>query len=73
MRRQGVFENVCGADQQVWRRRVEVRRLAVAVVGGGIAGLACALAAARVGADVRLYEAGAVPIDLPAHVDVVPN
>lgn len=39
-----------------------------------MAGLACGLAAARAGADVRIHEAQAVPGDVPSHhVDVVPN
>ena len=50
-----------------------MNRRVVKVVGGGLAGLACALAAARAGADVDLHEARSGPIGLQAHVDVVPN
>src|SRR4051794_9690776 len=49
------------------------RKRAVAVIGGGLAGLACALAAARAGAEVDLFEARPVLDGLPAHVDVVPS
>jgi 2-polyprenyl-6-methoxyphenol hydroxylase-like FAD-dependent oxidoreductase len=45
----------------------------IAVVGAGIAGLSCALAAARAGATVRVYESRHEVAGLPAHVDVVPN
>ncbi|NML47059.1 hypothetical protein HHL11_25160 [Ramlibacter sp. G-1-2-2] len=38
-----------------------------------MAGLACALAAARAGASVALLEARTAASGLPAHVDVVPN
>lgn len=48
-----------------------VRR--VAVVGAGLAGLACALAASLAGAAIEVFEAGAGPADPPAHVDLVPN
>jgi 2-polyprenyl-6-methoxyphenol hydroxylase-like FAD-dependent oxidoreductase len=48
-----------------------VRR--IAVVGAGLAGLACALAAAMAGAAVEVFEAAAAPADPPAHVDLVPN
>ncbi|MCG2592387.1 FAD-dependent oxidoreductase [Ramlibacter sp. XY19] len=44
----------------------------VAVIGGGLAGLACALAAARAGASVQLF-ALRVAGDPAVHVDVVPN
>lgn len=47
--------------------------LRIAVVGAGLAGLACALAAARVGASVDLYEAASQLPAAAAHVDVVPN
>jgi len=45
----------------------------VVVIGGGIAGLSCALACARAGAKVDVLEAQASAIRLPAHIDVVPN
>lgn len=45
----------------------------VAVVGAGLAGLACALAAARAGASVDVYEAAGRLPAAAAHVDVVPN
>jgi len=51
--------------------RSAVRR--VVVVGGGIAGLACALACAQAGAQVELLESQLSASALPAHVDVVPN
>lgn len=47
--------------------------LRVAVIGAGLAGLACALAAARAGASVDVYEAAAQLPAVAAHVDVVPN
>ena len=47
--------------------------LRVAVIGSGIAGLACALAVARAGASVQVFDArGGLP-DVPAHVVIVPN
>ena len=45
----------------------------VAVVGAGIAGLACALACARVGASVEVLEERAHAGAMPAHLDIVPN
>lgn len=48
-----------------------VRR--VVVVGAGIAGLACALACARAGAQVDVLEARAGALRAPAHIDLVPN
>jgi 2-polyprenyl-6-methoxyphenol hydroxylase-like FAD-dependent oxidoreductase len=45
----------------------------IVVVGAGIAGLACALACARAGARVDVFEARAQPATIPAHLDVVPN
>lgn len=47
--------------------------LRIAVVGAGLAGLSCALAAARAGAGVDLYEAAGHLPAASAHVDVVPN
>jgi 2-polyprenyl-6-methoxyphenol hydroxylase-like FAD-dependent oxidoreductase len=47
--------------------------LRIAVVGAGLAGLTCALAAARAGASVDLYEAAGHLTAAAAHVDVVPN
>lgn len=47
--------------------------LRIAVVGAGLAGLTCALAAARAGAHVDLYEAASHLPAAAAHVDVVPN
>lgn len=48
-------------------------RLRIVVVGAGLAGLTCALAAARAGASVDLYEAADHLPAVAAHVDVVPN
>jgi 2-polyprenyl-6-methoxyphenol hydroxylase-like FAD-dependent oxidoreductase len=45
----------------------------VGVVGAGLAGLAAALAAARAGAQVDLFEAQPEPASPAAHIDVVPN
>lgn len=45
----------------------------IIVVGAGIAGLACALACARGGAHVQVFEAGTAPARTPGHVDIVPN
>lgn len=45
----------------------------VVVAGAGIAGLACALACARAGAQVDLLEARTQQVATPAHLDVVPN
>ena len=45
----------------------------VIVIGGGIAGLACALACAQAGVQVEVLESHASAPVLPAHVDVVPN
>jgi 2-polyprenyl-6-methoxyphenol hydroxylase-like FAD-dependent oxidoreductase len=45
----------------------------VAVVGAGLAGLAAALAAARAGMRVDVFEARAEPEAPAAHIDVVPN
>jgi 2-polyprenyl-6-methoxyphenol hydroxylase-like FAD-dependent oxidoreductase len=50
---------------------VTVRR--IAVVGAGLAGLACALAARGAGAEVDVFEAAAASAEVPAHVDLVPN
>lgn len=51
--------------------RSAVRR--VIVIGGGIAGLACALACAQAGVQVDVLESQSSAPVLPAHVDVVPN
>jgi 2-polyprenyl-6-methoxyphenol hydroxylase-like FAD-dependent oxidoreductase len=48
-----------------------VRR--VIVVGAGVAGLACALAAARAGMSVEVLDARPRLNDVSGHVDVVPN
>jgi 2-polyprenyl-6-methoxyphenol hydroxylase-like FAD-dependent oxidoreductase len=45
----------------------------ICVIGAGIAGLACALAAAGVGQRVDVFEAAARLPGLPVHVDIVPN
>jgi 2-polyprenyl-6-methoxyphenol hydroxylase-like FAD-dependent oxidoreductase len=45
----------------------------VCVVGAGLAGLACALAAAAAGAQVEVLDERAEPISVHAHVEVVPN
>ena len=44
----------------------------IGVVGAGMAGLACALAAARSGRQVTLLEAAPQPPQLPGSVDVLP-
>lgn len=49
----------------------QVRR--IAVVGAGLAGLACALAASAAGAEVEVFDAASGPAEPPAHVDLVPN
>ena len=43
------------------------------VVGAGLAGLACALAAAANGLQVQVVDAAARPRGMPAHIEVVPN
>ena len=48
-----------------------VRR--IAVIGAGLAGLACALAASATGAEVDVFEAATALPEPPAHVDLVPN
>lgn len=45
----------------------------VCVIGAGLAGLACALAAARSGLSVQMFEATDRPQAVKAHVEVVPN
>jgi 2-polyprenyl-6-methoxyphenol hydroxylase-like FAD-dependent oxidoreductase len=45
----------------------------IVVVGAGIAGLACALACARAGASVQVFEARSLPATTPAHLDIVPS
>lgn len=45
----------------------------IVIVGAGIAGLACALACARGGARVQVFEAGEAFARTPGHVDIVPN
>ena len=45
----------------------------ILVVGAGIAGLACAVACARSGAQVQVMEARAIVGGTAAHLDVVPN
>lgn len=45
----------------------------VVVVGAGIAGLACALACARAGAQVDVLETRGFAARVPAHIDLVPN
>jgi 2-polyprenyl-6-methoxyphenol hydroxylase-like FAD-dependent oxidoreductase len=49
------------------------RTLRVAVVGAGIAGLACALGAAQAGAVVDVFDAAPAPVRIAAHLVVVPN
>jgi 2-polyprenyl-6-methoxyphenol hydroxylase-like FAD-dependent oxidoreductase len=49
----------------------KVRR--IAIVGAGLSGLATALAAARAGVQVDLFEAADRLSAPPAHIDVVPN
>lgn len=48
-----------------------VRR--IAVVGSDLCGLACALACARAGLAVTVFDAGSPQVVAPSHVDVVPN
>lgn len=43
------------------------------VIGAGLAGLCCALAAAGRGLRVQLFDEAAEPHALPAHIEVVPN
>ncbi|WP_028997888.1 FAD-dependent oxidoreductase [Azohydromonas australica] len=50
-------------------RRIE----RVCVVGAGLTGLACALAAARHGLQVTVLDAMGAPRSMPAHVNVMPN
>jgi 2-polyprenyl-6-methoxyphenol hydroxylase-like FAD-dependent oxidoreductase len=45
----------------------------VCVVGAGMSGLACALAAAQAGAAVQVLEAQHGMVSIPAHVNVVPG
>lgn len=45
----------------------------IVVVGAGIAGLACALACARAGANVEIVEARAHDARTAGHLDIVPN
>lgn len=45
----------------------------VAIVGAGLAGLACAVAAAAAGARVEVFDRAPALPDPPAHVDIVPN
>ncbi|WP_186510708.1 FAD-dependent monooxygenase [Caenimonas sedimenti] len=47
--------------------------LHVGVVGGGVAGLACALAAARGGARVQVFEERPEHMQVDTHVEVVPS
>ncbi|MCW5636432.1 MAG: FAD-dependent monooxygenase [Rubrivivax sp.] len=50
------------------------QRLArICVVGAGLAGLACALAAAGRGLQVQLFDEAEQPCSAPAHIEVVPN
>lgn len=49
------------------------RALHVCIVGAGLAGLACAVAAASTGARVDVVDEHAAPAAQPAHVNVVPN
>lgn len=55
------------------RATTAMLHLRVCVVGAGIAGLACALAAARAGLAVQLVDEGAATRELPASVNVVPS
>lgn len=50
-----------------------LQRLRICVVGAGIAGLACALAAARQGMAVQLIDEAVSARQLPASIDVVPG
>ena len=45
----------------------------VVIVGAGVAGLACAIAAARAGAAVQVFDAAESGGHIAAHIDVVPN
>jgi len=45
----------------------------VGVIGAGLGGLAAALAAARAGLRVDVFEAEPTPVQAPAHIDVVPS
>lgn len=55
------------------RATTALLRLRVCVVGAGIAGLACALAAARAGLAVQIVDESAEARALPASVNVVPG
>jgi 2-polyprenyl-6-methoxyphenol hydroxylase-like FAD-dependent oxidoreductase len=50
-----------------------LQHLRICVVGAGIAGLACALAAVTQGMTVQLVDEAALPRHLPASIDVVPG
>lgn len=50
-----------------------LQSLRLCVVGAGIAGLACVLAARQCGAQVQLVDEAALPRALPASIDVVPG
>ena len=45
----------------------------ICVIGGGIAGMACALSAAARGSQVRLFEAAGLLSVAPGYVEVVPS
>jgi 2-polyprenyl-6-methoxyphenol hydroxylase-like FAD-dependent oxidoreductase len=49
------------------------RLMRVCVVGAGLAGLACALAAASRGLQVQVFEEASQPHSASAHIEVVPN
>ena len=49
------------------------RLVRACVIGAGLAGLCCALAAASRGLRVQLFDEAAQPRAQPAHIEVVPN
>ncbi len=57
--------------EREWRTEYRRRHADVLVIGGGIAGVAAAEAAARQGADVVLVDEGPNPIEAPAGVEVL--
>ena len=60
-------------EKRVDRAASSAPSRSVAIIGGGLAGLACGLAAAQAGAAVQLYAAGGHDAVPASYVDVVPN
>lgn len=57
----------------VRRRRASGPMRRIVIVGGGLAGLTCAIACAQAGARVELIEAADMRPRRPAHFEIVPN